>query len=144
MQFDEAHAKPEHLKQFDEPGSKSKEPDSWEWFLDVPNIGFVVCDESLRYVKINDALARMNGVPAAEHLGKTVHEILGEAAAKVELAFHHVFATGQPLSTFELVAKLPARAEPARWIENLFPIKDAEGRVRQVGAISSAGSIGGV
>jgi formate hydrogenlyase transcriptional activator len=79
--------------------------------------------------------ARMNGIPVAAHLGKTVYDILGDAAAKVGTAFKHVFATGEPLSNFELVAKLPTRAEPGRWIENYFPITDAEGRVRQVGVV---------
>jgi formate hydrogenlyase transcriptional activator len=134
MQFDEFSTN-EGGKQTFEPASAPATGDDWASFFDVPNVGFVVCDESLRYVKINDALARMNGIPAAAHLGKTVHDILGEAAAKVEPAFQHVFTTGEPLSNFELVAKLPARTEPARWIENYFPIKDAEGRVRQVGAV---------
>ena len=135
MQFDEIIAKPEERKAFLEPSFAPAVQDNWASFLALPNVGFVICDEGLRYVKINDALARMNGIPVAAHLGKTVHDILGEAAAKVEPAFQHVFTTGEPLSNFELVAKLPARTEPARWIENYFPIKDAEGRVRQVGAV---------
>ncbi len=132
MQFDDALAKSESSKDFSGPTSGQNE---WASFFDAPNVGFVICDENLRYVKINDALARMNGIPAAAHLGRTVYDILGEAAARVEPALHQVLATGQPLSNFELVAMLPARAQPARWIENYFPIKDAEGRVRQVGAV---------
>jgi formate hydrogenlyase transcriptional activator len=134
MQFDDAGAKLEHGKGLSQTGLASA-IQKWGGFFDVPNVGFVICDESLRYVLLNDALARMNGIPADAHLGKTVYDILGEAASKVEPAFHQVFATGEPLSNFELVAKLPARTEPARWIENYFPIKDAEGRVRQVGAV---------
>ncbi len=135
MQFDEVIAKSENSKQFLEPGSAPAAQDDWVGFFDAPNVGFAVCDRSLRYLKINDALARMNGIPAAAHLGKTIYDILGDAAAKVEPAFHHVFVTGQPLSNYEVTAKLPARTEPGRWIENYFPIKDAEGRVRQVGAV---------
>jgi formate hydrogenlyase transcriptional activator len=135
MQFDEVIAKSENGKQLSEPASAATGPNSWEWFFDVSNVGFVVCDESLRFVKVNDALARMNGIPAEVHLGKTVSDILGEAAAKVEPAYHHVFTTGQPLSNLEVVAKLPTRAEMGRWIANYFPIKDAEGRVRQVGGV---------
>jgi formate hydrogenlyase transcriptional activator len=135
MQFDEVNAKRGDGEQFLERAATTTAQENWASFFDVPNVGFVICDESLRYVKINDALARMNGIPAAAHLGKTVHDVLGEVAAKVEPAFHHVFTTGEPLSNFELVAKLPTRTEAARWIENYFPIKDAEGRVRQVGAV---------
>jgi formate hydrogenlyase transcriptional activator len=135
MQFDEASGKSESGEQFLEPASTSTRQASGECFFDAPNVGFLICDESLRYVKINDALARMDGIPAEAHLGKTVYDILGEAAAKVVPAFHQVFSTGQPLSNFEVVAKLPSRTEPAHWIENYFPIKDADGRVRQVGAV---------
>jgi formate hydrogenlyase transcriptional activator len=135
MQFDELSMKSENGQQFSETASAASAPSDWDCFLDAPNVGFVIFDEKLRYVKINDALARMNGLPVEAHLGKTVYDILGGAAAKVEPAFQHVFTTGQPLSNVELVAKLPARTERARRIENYFPIKDAEGRVRQVGAV---------
>jgi formate hydrogenlyase transcriptional activator len=132
MPFDEVDPKSEDGRRLSEPGSGQ---DNWVNFFDVPNVGFVVCDEKLRYVRVNDALARMNGIPVEAHLGKTVSDILGEAATQVEPAMQQVLTTGQPLSNFELVAKLPARAETARWIENYFPIKDTEGRVRQVGVV---------
>ncbi|MGO9126185.1 MAG: sigma 54-interacting transcriptional regulator [Terriglobales bacterium] len=135
MQFDEISAKSENGKQFSEAAAAPARQHSWASFFDAPNVGFVICDESLRYVKLNDALARMHGMPVEAHLGKTVRDIMGETAAKVEPAFHQVIATGQPLSNLELAAKLPARMASARWIANLFPVKDSEGRVRQVGAV---------
>jgi formate hydrogenlyase transcriptional activator len=135
MQFDEIGVKSENSERFLEAAPAAARENSRDIFFDAPNVGFVICDEDLRYVKINDALARMNGIPAAAHLGKTVYDILGEAGAKVESAFHQVFSTGQPLSNFELVAKLPTRAEAGRWIGSYFPIKDPEGRVRHVGAV---------
>jgi len=135
MQFDEARGVSESGEQFSEALSAAARKGGWEGFFDAPNVGFVVCDESLRFVKINDAMARMNGIPAAAHLGKTVYDVLGEAAAKVEPAYRHVFTTGKPLSNLEVVAKLPTRAEVGRWIANYFPIKDSEGRVRQVAGI---------
>ena len=135
MPFDEMSAKSESRRQFSEPASASAMEVNWDGFFDIPNVGFGICDESLRFVKVNDALARMNGIPAEVHLGKTLSDVLGEAATTVAPAYHHVFATGQPLSNLEVVAKLPTRAELARWIANYFPIKDAEGRVRQVGGI---------
>lgn len=39
-------------------------------------LGIALFDTDLRYVRINEALARLNGVPIAEHIGKTVHDIL--------------------------------------------------------------------
>jgi formate hydrogenlyase transcriptional activator len=135
MQFDDASAMPESGAQFSEAAPAPAGEGGWERLVDAPNVGFVICDESLRFVKINDALARMNGIPAVAHLGKTIHDVLGEAAVKIEPAYRHVFTTGQPLSNHEVVAKLPTRAEWGRWIANYFPIKDSEGRVRQVAGI---------
>jgi DNA-binding NarL/FixJ family response regulator len=98
-------------------------------------VGVAICDRKLRFCAINGALASMNGVPAAFHIGKTIHAVLGSAAAKIQPAFEHVFATGQPLSNFELTATLPAREAAGHWNESYFPIKDGAGRVQQVGAI---------
>jgi DNA-binding CsgD family transcriptional regulator len=77
----------------------------------------------------------MNGLPASAHLGKTIHAVLGSAAAKIQPAFEHVFATGQPLSNFEVTAQLPKRGGVGRWNESYFPIKNPTGEVRQVGVI---------
>jgi PAS domain S-box-containing protein len=112
-------------------------PETTAWlrkFLDVPNVGFAVCDEDLRFTFINHALAQMNGLPAEAHLGKTVQDILGEAAENLLPMFEHVFSTGQPVS-FDLATKLPTRTELGYWTENVFPIKDAQGRVKQVGVV---------
>ena len=98
-------------------------------------VGVAICDRQLRFRAINAALASMNGIPAEAHLGKTIHAILGSAAAKIQPAFDHVFATGQPLSNVEVTAELPARGTVGHWSESYFPIKDRAGEVREVGAV---------
>lgn len=98
-------------------------------------VGVAICDRQLRFCAINTALASMNGIPAAFHLGKTIHAVLGSAAAKIQPAFERVFATGQPLANFELTAELPAREAVGHWNESYFPIKDEAGRVQRVGVI---------
>jgi len=98
-------------------------------------VGVAICDRQFRFRAINDALASMNGIPAAAHLGKTLRAVLGSAAAKVQPAFEHVFATGQPLSNVEVIAELPSRGAIGHWNESYFPIKDRSGQVQEVGAI---------
>jgi PAS domain-containing protein len=78
-------------------------------------VGVAICDRQFRFRAINDALASMNGISAAAHLGKTIHTVLGNAAEKVLPAYEHVLATGQPLSNFEVTAKLPTRNAPGHW-----------------------------
>jgi DNA-binding CsgD family transcriptional regulator len=98
-------------------------------------VGVAICDRQLRFRAINNALASMNGVPAKAHLGKTIHAVLGKAAAKIEPAYDHVFSTGESLTDLELSAQLPTRKEIGYWRESYFPIMDEVGTVRQVGAI---------
>ncbi len=98
-------------------------------------VGVAICDRQLRFQAVNDALASMNGLPATAHVGKTIHAVLGKAASLIQPAFEHVFATGLPLSNFELTAELPRRDSVGHRNESYFPIKDDAGQVQHVGAI---------
>jgi DNA-binding CsgD family transcriptional regulator len=98
-------------------------------------VGVAILDRQLRYRAVNNALAWMHRLPASAHLGKTLHTVLGSAAAKVQPAFEHVCATGRPLSNFEVTAELPSRGEIGHWNASYFPIKNDAGQVQQVGAI---------
>ena len=104
-------------------------------FSNVSAIGLALCDKHLRYQAINNALATMNGVPAKAHLGNSVHDILGDVAADVEPPLRRVFVTGQAVFLHDLRATLPTRTKPGYWIRDYFPIKDAGGRVQQVGTL---------
>jgi PAS fold len=104
-------------------------------FSNASAIGLALCDKQLRYQAINSALAAMNGVPAKMHLGNSVHDILGDVAAEVEPSLRRVFVTGQAVLLHDLRAKLPTRTKPGSWIRDYFPIKDAGGRVQQVGSL---------
>ncbi|GAA1522109.1 hypothetical protein GCM10009730_32510 [Streptomyces albidochromogenes] len=60
-------------------------------------IGLGVLDTDLRYVSVNPAEERMNGVPAAEHIGRHVHEVLPFLDESFEAAMREVLATGVPV-----------------------------------------------
>ncbi|HEY6763905.1 MAG TPA: sigma 54-interacting transcriptional regulator [Candidatus Sulfotelmatobacter sp.] len=98
-------------------------------------VGLCILDTDFRYLAVNPVLAEMNGVPAAAHLGKTCRQILGDFAVKVESHFLRILDTGEPLVGLEFSGSLLNRTEPGHWIENYFPIKDADGRVKQIGAV---------
>ena len=117
------------------PGMSASEPNLLNALFRSSTVGVAICDRQLRFRAVNDALAVMNGVPAEAHLGRTIHAVLGSVAAKIQPVFEHVFATGQPLSNFELTAELPSRKAVGHWNGSYFPIKDPAGQVLQVGAI---------
>ena len=106
-----------------------------EAFFSTSAVGLAICDLQHRYVAVNEALAVMNGFPAEEHLGRTLRDILGDGAVPVEQAFDRIVVTGKPLLNLELALKLPTRNRIGHWIENYFPMKDATGKVQQIGAI---------
>jgi PAS domain S-box-containing protein len=103
--------------------------------LRTSTVGVGIFDRQMRFQAVNDTLASMNGLPSEAHIGKTIHQILGNAATKVACAFQHVLTTGEPLSNFKLTAQLPTRTGIGHWIEDYYPIKNESGKVLQIGVI---------
>lgn len=54
-------------------------------------VGFAVLDTGLRYLLVNEALAKINGPTAAAHLGRTVRELVPGLADTVEPLVRRVF-----------------------------------------------------
>lgn len=103
-------------------------------YFNSAKIGFCVIDQELRYVSINYALAEMNGRPVSDHLGKTLREILGEAAEQIEPRLREVFS-GKPALNVDMAAVLPGKQGPMHFIEHIFPIMDAEQNISRVGVV---------
>ncbi len=59
-------------------------------------IGLCVFDLDLRYVEINDWLAEINGRPAADHIGKTIQEVIPSVSEIVVPQLREVIETGVP------------------------------------------------
>jgi formate hydrogenlyase transcriptional activator len=105
-------------------------------YFKASRVGLCILDTNFRYLAINDSLAEMNGVPASEHLGRGVRDVLGDFAELLEPQLRKVLATGQPILDLEISFVLPTRIEPGHWIEHYIPIKDATGEVKQIGVIA--------
>jgi formate hydrogenlyase transcriptional activator len=104
-------------------------------YFNSPAVGVCILNAELRILAINDKLAEINGVPAADSLGKTVREVLGDAASPIEPQLQRVFSTGEPVLNFEVSALFPGRGEPGRWIGHHLPIRDVSGTVTRIGVI---------
>lgn len=104
-------------------------------FFNQSTVGLAIYDDDLRYQAVNPCLAEMHRMSMGSHLGRTPKEVLGEVALRVEPAIKQVLATGRPLLNFEIAGALPSRKRPGRWVDNFFPAKDANGRVKQVGVV---------
>jgi PAS domain S-box-containing protein len=88
-------------------------------------IGLAFVDTDLRFVSVNNQLAEVNGIPAAEHTGKTLWEILPNLALKIEPLYRRVIRWGKPLVDLEFKTADPAKPEAERhWIAGYYPVKD--------------------
>jgi PAS domain S-box-containing protein len=76
-------------------------------------VGLCFLDRKMRYVSLNRQLAQMNGVPAAEHLGRAVAEVIP-----------HVFPTVEPFIRSAL------QGEPVAGVEIQRPRADENGETR--------------
>ncbi|WP_200306423.1 PAS domain-containing protein, partial [Paracraurococcus ruber] len=100
-------------------------------------IGLCVLDRDLRFRRINERLAEINGLPAAAHLGRTVREVLPDLAPQAEPVLRGVLETGEPVIDLELTGETPARPGERRiWRESWFPLRDVAGAVTGVGVVA--------
>jgi PAS domain S-box-containing protein len=96
---------------------------------DASPIGLAILDTDLRYLRINDCLAQLNGVPAADHIGKSVKEIVPELSEQALAAFRRVL-DGELLKGIELVGPTIARPDEACvWRQNWVPLRRADGEI---------------
>ncbi len=95
--------------------------------LQTAPIGFTFLDNELRYVRINETLADMNGVSVAGHLGRTIAEVVPDLAPKVMAVFQDVLQSGQSVS-FELMGETAKQPGVARhWFENIYRVDTPAG-----------------
>jgi two-component system CheB/CheR fusion protein len=102
--------------------------------LDQAPIGIALFDRELRYIRLNDALALIDGVPIADHLGKTVSEVLPQLGSDLVAALHSVLATGVPISR-EIAGETPASpGELRHWSIYAYALP-LRGEIIGVGAV---------
>jgi two-component system CheB/CheR fusion protein len=126
-------------------------------------VGLGVWDRDLRFMRINQALADMNGMPREAHIGRKIEEILPELGPEVNRLFRHVIETGEALLNQEVSGITPA--DPGRvrhWNSSYFPLylggeiagagivceevtekKLSEERLRQTAKLESLGVLAG-
>ncbi len=90
-------------------------------------IGLNVLDPDLRFVRINERLAEINGFSVKDHIGRTVRELLPDLADAAEQLLQPIFETGEPLLNVEIQGETPAQPGVTRvWRESFLPLKDGD------------------
>ena len=99
-------------------------------------VGLCFLDRELRFVMINDHLANINALPAADHIGRTLPELFGELGAGFEQAYQRVRETRRPLRDIETSAALPSAPGTIRtWLSSYYPVFGAARELVGINAV---------
>jgi len=99
-------------------------------------VGLCYFDTDLRFLYINEWLARINGLSVEAHLGKTIGEVLKDVAAGVVPQLRHVLQTGEPIIEGTVEAETPAHpGESRHYMHNYYPDKGKDGTVVGVNCV---------
>ena len=106
-----------------------------EELFDRAPVGVAVLDRELRYLYVNEALAKLNGVSVEAHLGQALEDVLPDLAAQARDAFEAVLRSEEALRDWELTGETAASpGEERHWLENVYPLR-AAGDVVGLGAV---------
>lgn len=93
-------------------------------------VGLCVLDRDLRYVRVNDRLAAIDGVPVEDHIGRTTREIVPALADAIDAIAERVLRTGEPACDVEVVGA--TAADPGSehvFVEQWYPLRDTAGDI---------------
>ena len=110
-----------------------------ETLLKSAPVGFAFVDRDFRFVRINDALAEMNGLPASEHLGRRVSEIVPQLWPQLGSLYQQVLSTGEAVRGVEIIGETDAQPGVQRhWVVSYYPVQVEDGgRVIGVGIVAA-------
>ena len=105
------------------------------FFTDSP-VGLCILDDRLRFVQINKMLAEINDASPADHIGKSLHEILPDIAPIVEPLYQHILIAKEPVLNVEICAeKIRQPGVMTHIVASYFPLLDAGGEAIGIGAV---------
>jgi PAS domain S-box-containing protein len=100
-------------------------------------VGLCVLDTDLRFVRINEHLAQMNGLPPEAHVGRTIREVVPDVAAKAEPTLRRILDTGEPVIGVEIRGETPAEPGVEHcWIESWHPLRDRTGAIVGINVVA--------
>jgi PAS domain S-box-containing protein len=98
-------------------------------------VGLAYLDGDLRYVRVNDKLAELNGLPARDHIGRTPGEVLGDDDPGIETVLRGVLTSGEPVIDAEMEGAVSDEdGLPRRFSTSFFPVRQ-QGRIMGLGGI---------
>ena len=103
---------------------------------DKTPVGLALLDAEMRFLRINEELARMSGVSSEEHLGRTPGELGRELGERIEPILRHVLETGETVAGLEIELPPTGTRTQRAWSQgSYFPIKTPAGELAGVSVV---------
>ncbi len=99
-------------------------------------IGLAFFDLDFRFLRVNEPLARVNGVPVEQHLGRTLAEVSPNLWPTLEPTFQRVVATQEAVVGLEIGGQTKARPGAERhFLVSAYPVIEPGGGLIGLGTI---------
>ncbi len=86
-------------------------------------VGFAFVDRELRHVRVNEALAGIDGLSVSDHVGRTIEEVVPDLWPQLGPVCAQVLERRQPVLNFEISGETPARpGELRHWLTTFYPV----------------------
>jgi PAS domain S-box-containing protein len=93
-------------------------------------VGVGLIGRDLTFIRVNAALAAMNGIPPEDHVGRKVGDLLPGLEDAARDLMERLAATRRPIGPFDLVGETPAQPGVRRvWSETWTPVFGESGEV---------------
>ncbi len=105
------------------------------FFSNAP-VGLAIIDKELRFQRINEPFAQLNGLDSREQLGKPLRDVVAELFSQIEPHLRTVARTGEPVLNHEVKGPIPSTpGVKGWWLKSLFPITKDGDTVTQMGIV---------
>ncbi len=99
-------------------------------------IGLAVYGPDLRYLRVNEQLARFNGVAADRHAGLMTRDVNPEVAKAVEPYLRRVFSRGESILNVEIQGTSQSQSGALRtWLASFHPLRGDTGVITAISVV---------
>ncbi|HTQ60987.1 MAG TPA: response regulator [Candidatus Solibacter sp.] len=99
-------------------------------------IGLAIYGPDLRYLRVNEQLARINGVPADQHPGLMTRDVNPEVAKAVESYLRRVFSRGESILNVEIQGgRQTCPGAERTWLVSFHPLRGTSGMIFAISAV---------
>src|SRR3954447_24536524 len=104
---------------------------------DTAPIGLACLSPDCRYLKINQRLTEICGISVADHLGRSVRDVVPAVADRVEQIVAAVVRMGEPVTGIEVRGQRADKLNADHvWITNWHPVRGRDGSIVGVSVVA--------